>query len=95
MSVGSMDLAQRIGVTHRQLNYWVLKGYLTPDGGVTGTGNQHWFSGTEVRVAYDLAALANAGVKPEIAAKIARRNCAEFIALNVAMNKLMWRRLVE
>ena len=93
MSVSAIELAQRAGTTHRSLNYWVIRGYLKPDGDVRGTGNHHYFSGAEVRVAYDMAALVNAGVKPEYAAKIARGNCQEYRALHAALRELGWARM--
>lgn len=93
MSVSAIELAQRAGITHRSLNYWVVRGYLKPDGGVTGTGNHHYFNGAEVRIAYNMAALVNAGVKPEVAAKIARGICDEYRALHTALRDLGWTRV--
>lgn len=91
MSLDGYSLCQRVGISHRQLNYWVNRDYLFTEGNVRGTGNHHFFSPDEVRIAYDLAALVNAGVTPKVAAKIARGNCPEYQALGKAIMKLAWR----
>ena len=61
------------GVTYRQLDHWVAKGYLHPDprdhavSGVTRT----WPDG-EVRVASVMGRLVAAGLSPELAHRVAR-----------------------
>lgn len=91
MSVDAHELCKRIEATHRQLNYWVNRGYLRCDGGIKGTGNHQYFSGSEIAVAYNMAAMVNAGVAPGVAAKVSRGNCPEYQSLLKALTGLLWR----
>lgn len=68
------EVARLVGVTYRQINYWVTKGYLMPTDGLTerGPGNAAEFTPVEVMVAFWLAHLVReAGMLPSFARPIA------------------------
>lgn len=67
--IEAMQLAKRIGISYRQLDYWTTRGWLRV--GVTGTGNQRHYAGAEVTLATRMAALVNAGVSAGVAYKVA------------------------
>lgn len=62
-----------LGVTYRQLDYWVRKGYLTPavvDG--SGPGNPRHWTGREHRIVELMLRLMRSGVEVSYAARMAR-----------------------
>lgn len=85
MSASSVELAARLGITYRQISSWVAKGWLRPDGDVTGTGNQHWFSGSQIAKAMLMADLVLAGVGAASAAAMASGDLTAISALDRAL----------
>jgi hypothetical protein len=85
MSVSANELAKRLGVSYRQLNHWSVQGWLTPDGNVTGTGHQQFFSGFQITKAGLMADLVLAGVAPAKAAALASGDWAAIVALGRAL----------
>lgn len=73
--MNTAELAQRAGLTYRQVDYYVRTGRLKPQGEAEpGTGYSRDFSEAEVLVAVRLAKLLRAGVGLPEAAKAARGN---------------------
>lgn len=73
--MSAVDVAQRAGVTYRQLDHWFRLGYLSANGqptGSPGSGHDREFTYDEVRRLTLLARLVSAGVKPSKAAQYAR-----------------------
>lgn len=64
-----------LGITYRQLDYWVRQGYLKPRGGHPGTGFSRAFSDEERRIAVAMARCVRAGFTPVAAARVARAAC--------------------
>ena len=68
-------LASITGLTYRQLDHWITKGYLrTVEGTRRGYGFQRALSPREVRVLRVMHELVQDGVNPEQAVKMARRH---------------------
>jgi hypothetical protein len=63
------------GITGRQLEYWVEKGWIAPDGPAV-QGHPRSFSGAECAVMRTMARLTRAGFPAPAAAQIARRAVA-------------------
>jgi DNA-binding transcriptional MerR regulator len=79
--VNAVELAQRAGLTYRQVDYYVRTGRLKPEGAaMPGTGYSREFAESEVAVAVRLAKLVNAGVGLREAA-LASRGDAETLRL--------------
>jgi len=87
MSLSSNELARMAGITHRQLNNWVRQGWLLPDGGVRGTGNQQWFSGDQVARTVVMADLTNAGVLPAVAYRLVMGDSSALDAFRAALDR--------
>ena len=60
------------GVTYRQLDFWVRRGYLRPEHEAPGCGGNRKWTEEECRVARLMGRLVAAGFTPEIAHRIAR-----------------------
>lgn len=60
------------GITYRQLDHWVVKGWLLPDTGRTGQGVPREWPERELRIARAMVRLVDAGMRPDVAAVIAR-----------------------
>ena len=60
-----------LGISYRQLDFWVRQGYLKPTHG-GGSGVPREWPEEEVRVAEAMARLVAAGFRPAVAAKVAR-----------------------
>jgi hypothetical protein len=58
----SQEVCKQAGITYRQLEFWCIKGYLTPLDGRKGSGVPFTFDGEQLRRAYWLAALVRCGV---------------------------------
>lgn len=68
MSTSSANLIKTAGITPRQLNHWVTKGYLKPIGnGLTGSGHPFEFPTDQVRIAVLMGELTRAGLTPAAA----------------------------
>lgn len=68
-------LASIPGLTYRQLDHWITKGYIRPvPGSRRGYGFQRSLSPKEVRVLRTMFELVQDGVNPEQAVKMARRH---------------------
>ena len=64
------------GISYRQLDFWVRRGYLHPvHAGGSGT-YRHW-PDEEVRVAKEMARLVAVGIPPSLAVRIARGQAPE------------------
>lgn len=59
------------GVSYRQLDYWSTKGWLRPTGGGSQGVARHW-SEAELAVARTMGLLVGFGLKPAVAARVAR-----------------------
>lgn len=68
------DTASFIGVTYRQLNHWITKGYIVEATGQTGTGNQQWLNWPQIRKASLMAELVAMGMTLSSADKFASGN---------------------
>ena len=68
----SATLADRIGITYRQLDHWARKGWLRADNPNPGHGHPRRFSATEARVAEHMATLVSYGLTVEAAHFLAR-----------------------
>lgn len=74
-------LARHVGITYRQLDYWVTQGWLKPTvidhgrsgrpAGRPGTGYRRIFMGLEVTKAEHMGRLVRFGTKPSVAAAVA------------------------
>jgi DNA-binding transcriptional MerR regulator len=71
------DLLRMTGLTYRQLDYWVAKGYLKPDKAHPGSGIGRRWTDHEIAVAATMGALVNAGLAVDKAATIARETFVE------------------
>ena len=60
------------GISYRQLDYWVRRGYLKPEYLAPGSGAKRRWTAEERRVAQTMARLVAAGFTPEAAHPIAR-----------------------
>jgi len=70
---GTAQVRELTGLTARELDYAVQRGWLTPIAGPRGSGLSYRWSNTEVRTARVFASLRRAGIAPEVAAEVARR----------------------
>lgn len=71
--MNSMTAAERAGITYRQLDHWISRGYLNLTDGNPGSGIARTLTGAQVRVLENMAVLARAGVRPSEASALARR----------------------
>lgn len=71
-TVTSDRLRSVSGISYRQLDHWVDRGYLRPANQVTGTGNFRRFTADEMRVAVTMARLVAAGLTVAAAHRVAR-----------------------
>ena len=62
----------RLGLTYRQLDFWVRKGYLKPIRLGPGRGTDRMFPASEVQVAAKMAAYVAAGLPPAVAYRAVR-----------------------
>lgn len=78
MNNNSTSIVEHLGVTYRQLDYWFRQGYLSPDGSApevgSGRGTSRVYTTAEVAQLELMLGLVRAGVKPDIAAQVARRD---------------------
>lgn len=59
-------------LTYRQLDHWTTSCYLSEDAKNTGNGRARRYSSKEVQVLRAMLKLVAAGIRPEVASKIAR-----------------------
>lgn len=62
------------GMSYRQLDYWVRRGYLRPGNADAGSGSTRQWPAEELRVAALMARLVDAGLQPATACVVARAN---------------------
>lgn len=75
LDVCSKHTVFRLGITYRQLDYWVRKGYLRPEGEASpGTGIARQWPAAELDIARRMGRLVAAGFPPERAAAFARND---------------------
>lgn len=67
-------LASLPGLTYRQLDHWLTRGYLRAAKGQRGHGFQRTLTPREVRILRTMYALVSDGVNPEQAVKMARQH---------------------
>lgn len=72
MNMTSAELIELTGITYRQLDYWTTQGYLHADANNPGSGNCRNYDGDEVAIAWLMAELVRAGMRPAPAADLAR-----------------------
>lgn len=63
-----------LGATYRQVNYWVMRGYLRPEHETPGPGEPRRWPAVEREVARRMARLTAAGLPAELAAVFARES---------------------
>lgn len=68
----SLELAEVAGVSYRQVDFWVRKGYIKERSPGGGSGFLRDFADEEVAVTMKMASLVRIGLKPEPAAEYAR-----------------------
>lgn len=68
----SVQLVDELGISYRQLDYWIRQGWLTPHNAHSGSGSQRDFRGSELTVAKRMGRLVAIGFHPALAARIAR-----------------------
>lgn len=64
--------AEAAGVTYRQLDHWIHRGYINAEGGY-GTGYPREIADTEVEVLKYMALLVRHGLAPQQASQVARQ----------------------
>lgn len=67
----SEQLMTRAELTFQQIDHWSRVGYLKPDRGI-GTSHSRCFPPVEVDIAKTMGGLVGAGLKPAVAADVAR-----------------------
>lgn len=65
------------GVTYRQFDHWCRQNWIRPRRGSSGSGSERDFPGPEVAVFEIIAGLVGIGVRPSIAAELARTHVGE------------------
>lgn len=65
-------LTADLGLTYRQLDYWVRKGWLQPEHAQCGSGTHRQFDGQELVIARRMSRLVGLGFEPSLAARVAR-----------------------
>jgi len=63
----SIEVAERIRVSYRQLDHWVRRGYLPIRDLRPGTGNRRIWSEPEIQRAEAFALMVHAGIRPAFA----------------------------
>jgi hypothetical protein len=66
------EVCRLTGISYRQLDHWVRKGYLRPARPAAGSGTQRGFSLAEVAVVRRMVQLTRVGLAPAVAAYCAR-----------------------
>lgn len=74
LNVCHRHVIHELGITYRQLNYWVMQGHLKPEQRAQGSGMPRRWPATEVEVAKRMALLTAAGFAVEKAAVFARKS---------------------
>lgn len=70
----SQILATMPGLTYRQLDHWLSRGYVRrAPSSKAGSGNERYLTPREARILHVMFELVKDGVNPEQAAKMARR----------------------
>ncbi len=72
LSTCSLHVEHEIGITYRQLNHWVIRGYLRPDQERRSSGVARSWTAAELEVARRMGRLVRAGLTPERAIVFAR-----------------------
>lgn len=86
-------LAYVPGMTYRQLDHWVSRGYLKPDNPHPGNGVARSFRAVEARIAAEMFRLVRSGTLPAVAAVVARE---EVLAPSVSVTSgLGWPELAR
>jgi len=70
--MGAIELADRAGVSYKQIDTWTKLHYLRAEPNPGGTGHKRAYKPGEVRVAQIIGALTRASVVSSVAAKAAR-----------------------
>ena len=81
-----MELPSRLGhtgVSYRQVDHWVRRGWLRPDNPHGGPGSVRQWTNDELDVAVRMAQLVKAGLAPEVAAKAAREGAEAWLSPRV------------
>jgi DNA-binding transcriptional MerR regulator len=71
----SQQLADRAGISYRQLDHWARIGYLKPQGS-TASGRERNWSPAEQDVAVAMGQLCQYGIPPKLARDLARAHLA-------------------
>lgn len=82
------DICHRLGVSYRQIDHWVRRGWLRPDQPIPGSGNPREWTNEELDVARRMAALVNAGISPAVAADAARKGGEAWLSPHVKVTVL-------
>jgi hypothetical protein len=70
--IGALELAERAGVTYKQIDSWTKLSHLKAEPRQPGTGHKRLYKPGEVRVAQIMGSLVGAGVAAPVAARAAR-----------------------
>lgn len=79
------ELAERVGVTYRQVDHWSRLGYLRPSNPGCGQGRQRDYLPAEVDVAVRMGRLVRAGLSPAVATLVARGDARAIGTLKSAL----------
>lgn len=87
--MNASDILKRTELTYRQLDYWVRRGWIVPERPEqVSTGHHRTFSVREFVVIERMDRLVQAGVVPEVAARLARGDDAALTTLTAAIEGL-------
>lgn len=86
MRITALDVADEAEISYRQLDHWVRRGYLRPrprhmPEDASGSGYPISFDDAELAIAVSMGALVRAGLKPDVAARLARALEADRVQL--------------
>lgn len=76
ITLGVTNTERELGISYRQLDWWVRLGLLKPLH-LGGSGNAREWTRAELDVARLMGHLTRAGMKPALAERLARERCLE------------------
>lgn len=67
-----VDIVEQVGITYRQADHWVRRGFIRTTPPNPGSGRPRRIAESEIAALTTMARLVHAGLTPEIAARLAR-----------------------